>query len=78
MNRYSLEKLHICNDFRVLEAVVKIGLKNFTQVKHLKVKNIAWRSQEDDSVIDEFIDQLKENKTLRRVTIDNVLVDSDD
>ena len=77
INRHSLEKLHICNDFRVLEEVVKIGLKKFTQVKHLKVKNISWKSQEDDSVIDEFIEQLKENRTLRRVTINNVLVNND-
>jgi len=75
-NKHSLEKLHICEDFRLLEAVVKIGLKSFTKVKHLKMKNIEWKSQADNGVIEEFCNQLKEIKMLQRVTIYKMLIEN--
>ena len=72
VNKLTLLELHVWDDFRMLAVVVCLRLSAFTNLKYLSMVDIQVETVEEKQIFELFLEQLKENKTLRGVSINKV------
>jgi len=77
INKYNLKELRIW-DFRVFEIVVNIALNTFNKLKYLDMKNVQIETPQEKQVLEQFLRQLKETKTLTKMSINKVFSKSQD
>jgi len=77
MNRQTLCELRVWDDFRVLAVIVNLGLNLFPNVKSIDMKKLQIETVEEKEVFELFIEQLKANKTLQKVSINRVFSKSE-